>query len=400
MTRGSLLSRRAGRWTTSTATCQKLGAAFDTALIKTGSTANDVLRGTVETVTHLVSAFGELPGPVQGSVLAVAAAVAGFGLLAGGALKVIPMISNFRTSLDALGTSMRTVTLAGGAVGLAVTALVTVLGLVAGAQADAKQTASDLADTLDKETGAITKNTRAYAADKLQKDGTIKASAALGLSAKEVVDAYLQQPAALEKARKALSDMKDANSDLRKSISSGDDLSKMSDGALYLEKALGDGAGATKDAKERLQELRDATGDAAQATDDNADSTNAAATSYLDAASAASGLTDQVSQLIDEVNKANGVGQDAGLGEHRLPGRSGEGAGHHRQGEGRRVDGYSTSFDESTAAGADNVAMFSEQAAKSQAAAQAQLAVDGNTQGYLEHARGWAGRSSSTTSPR
>lgn len=379
---GFAAQQAAGKMDSLNGDIQKLGAAFDTALIKTGSTANDVLRGTVETVTNLVSAFGELPSPVQGSLLAVTAAVAGFGLLAGGALKVIPMISNFRTALDSLGTSMRTVTLAGGAVGLAVTALVTVLGLVAGAQADAKQTASDLADTLDKETGAITKNTRAYAADKLQKDGTIKASAALGLSAKEVVDAYLQQPAALEKARKALSDMKDANSDLRKSIGSGDELSKMSDGALYLEKALGDGAGATKDAKERLQELRDATGDAAQATDENAQSTDAAATSYLDAAKAASGLTDQVSQLIDEVNKANGVGQDAvsaNAAYQDALAKVQDTIDKAKQG----VDGYSTSLDASTAAGADNIAMFSEQAAKSQAAAQAQLAVDGNTQGYL-----------------
>jgi hypothetical protein len=46
------------------------------------------------------------------------------------------------------------------------------------------------------------------------------------------------------------------------------------------------------------------------------------------------------------------------------------------------VEGYSTSVDESTAAGAANAAMFAELASKSQTAAEAQLALDGDTQKY------------------
>lgn len=361
----------------------KLGAAFDTALIKTGSTANDVLRGTVQVVTDLVSAYGDLPAPAQGVVLATGAIVAAVGLLGGGALTVVPKLAQFKTALTELGTSMRTVVTAGGAVGLAVTALVTVLALVAGAQADAKQTAEDLADTLDKETGAITKNTRAYAADKLQKDGTIKASQALGLTAKEVVDAYLQQPAALEKARRALKDLKDPTSELGKEArSSGDALDKASNGALYLEKALGDGAGATKEAKERLKELREASDDSTDATDANADSTSAAAQAYLDASTSAQSLNDQIKQLTDEINKANGVGQDAVSANASYQDALGKVADTIKKVK-DGAEGYSSSLDANTQAGADNIAMFADLASKSQAAADAQFAADGNTEAYI-----------------
>jgi TP901 family phage tail tape measure protein len=43
---------------------EKLGGAFDTALIQTGSGANDVLRVMVQTVTGLVDIVGGLPAPV------------------------------------------------------------------------------------------------------------------------------------------------------------------------------------------------------------------------------------------------------------------------------------------------------------------------------------------------
>lgn len=63
----------------------KLQSSFETALIETGSGANSTMRALVQTVTELVDGFSNLPGPVQSTVLGVAA-VAGVGLLAAGGM--------------------------------------------------------------------------------------------------------------------------------------------------------------------------------------------------------------------------------------------------------------------------------------------------------------------------
>lgn len=83
----------------------KLKSSFETSLIETGSGANEALRAIVQTVTEMVDAFGSLPGPVQATVLAVAA-IAGTGLLAAGGLaRMVIGISETRESLKQLETS-------------------------------------------------------------------------------------------------------------------------------------------------------------------------------------------------------------------------------------------------------------------------------------------------------
>jgi TP901 family phage tail tape measure protein len=61
---------------------EALRGATETALIKTGSTANGVLRETVQLATNAVTFFGRLPGPIQATGLAVAFAGGAFLLLA------------------------------------------------------------------------------------------------------------------------------------------------------------------------------------------------------------------------------------------------------------------------------------------------------------------------------
>lgn len=67
---------------------ERLGGAFDTALIGSGSAANDTLRFLAQTVTGLVDTFAGLPGPVQAVAVGLVALTAAVGL-AGGAYGLI-----------------------------------------------------------------------------------------------------------------------------------------------------------------------------------------------------------------------------------------------------------------------------------------------------------------------
>jgi len=362
----------------------KLGAALDTALIKTGSTANDILRGTVQGITALAQSFGDLPGPAQATILGVTALVAAVGLLGGGALRLVPMLANFRTALDVLGTSMRTVGIAGGAVGLAITGLVAIVAAVASAQAEAQARTDEFTASLDQNTGAITKNTRATAAKQLHDNGSIEAANKLGISLKLITDASLGNAKALDE----LNTKQDAfNKTKQEMIAAGkgdsSDLSNQIGSWTVLMSGIGATSNSLKDAKRELDNTNEAIGESADAADKATSSVQSASQSYLDAATSAGQLTDQISQLVDEINKANGVGQDAISSN-----ASYQDALAKVQDTIQKVkdgaDGYSSSLDENTRAGADNMQMFADLASRSQDAAKAQFDADHNTDAYIQ----------------
>ncbi|SCX37970.1 phage tail tape measure protein, TP901 family, core region [Klenkia marina] len=82
---------------------ERLGGAFDTALIQSGSSANGVLRFLVQTATGAVDTFSELPGPLQGAATGVLG-VAGAGTLALGVVgSLIPRVAEARDTLRDMG---------------------------------------------------------------------------------------------------------------------------------------------------------------------------------------------------------------------------------------------------------------------------------------------------------
>jgi TP901 family phage tail tape measure protein len=104
----------------------KLGAAFDTDLIESGSNANGVLRGLTQGLTGVVKEIGNLPGPVLAVGLGVTALTAGTLLLGGGFLVLVPKIAAAKAALITFqesGISIGKTLGKGGAVVLAVTAL-------------------------------------------------------------------------------------------------------------------------------------------------------------------------------------------------------------------------------------------------------------------------------------
>jgi TP901 family phage tail tape measure protein len=84
---------------------KKLQAVFETGLIKMGATGDGFLRPVVQNITKAVKAFGDLPDPVKGGILAFA----GFGgaalLLGGFLLTTIPKIYETVKAIEAMAAA-------------------------------------------------------------------------------------------------------------------------------------------------------------------------------------------------------------------------------------------------------------------------------------------------------
>ena len=84
---------------------EALGGALDTALIKTGSGANEVLREMVQFVTSAIDAYAELPAELQSAALIAGILAAAVGLLGGGFMIATIKVAEFRVALATLGVT-------------------------------------------------------------------------------------------------------------------------------------------------------------------------------------------------------------------------------------------------------------------------------------------------------
>lgn len=85
---------------------ERLGGSLETAFIKSGSGANDALRGLVQTAESAVDAFGMLPEGLQQGALGLTALVAAGAGLSGMFMKVIPAIVETKTAMQDLNMSV------------------------------------------------------------------------------------------------------------------------------------------------------------------------------------------------------------------------------------------------------------------------------------------------------
>lgn len=101
---------------------KKLTVSINNGFIEMGSSADGFLRPIVQAVTGAVQAFRDLPEPVKGGVLAVAALTAGVLLVGGAILTAVPKVMEFKESWDKLsaagskhaGTMSKIITVASG----------------------------------------------------------------------------------------------------------------------------------------------------------------------------------------------------------------------------------------------------------------------------------------------
>lgn len=127
---GFAASQASGKMNNLQGDVTKLGSAFQNDLIKSGSGANDMLRGVVKGATGLLTAVTQLPTPVLGVGMAVAGLAAGVLVLGGGFLTLVPKIQATKAAMAELNITGSTVGKTfgkGGAILLGITSLVSAL---------------------------------------------------------------------------------------------------------------------------------------------------------------------------------------------------------------------------------------------------------------------------------
>jgi TP901 family phage tail tape measure protein len=165
----------------------------------------------------LADVLGSLPGPIQTLLVVVASLAAVIGIVGGAALIAVPKIHAFNLALAQMSGPVAGAARAGlsklsnilmGPVGIALAGVTIGLGVWAAAEAAAEAEVDELTATLDEQTGAITDNTRAFIANKLQEEGAFESAKKLGISQSELVDAVLNGTDAMAEQRERLAELK------------------------------------------------------------------------------------------------------------------------------------------------------------------------------------------------
>lgn len=280
---------------------------LSSAFISSGSGANAGLRSIVQDVDGAVSAFNALPAPVQEGTLDVAAAGAA-ALLTGGAFltmapKVLEGVAALKTIKAAIGAANpETLALAGtaGAAGVAIGGLAAVVGLAYVGQKQYDAETKSLAGTLNAATGAVTSNTRAMMAQKLQQDGVYDQAKKYGVSVQQVTSAALGNKSAIDQVTTAVQKYNDAQKQATTGGKYAGEQQQQQNVALI--NSIQGYADQTAKAKKAIEEKRQAE-EIGNDTDSKAVSANDSVASALKKAAAASdGTKESVQDLNDAVS--------------------------------------------------------------------------------------------------
>ncbi|WP_100811794.1 phage tail tape measure protein, partial [Microbacterium sp. BR1] len=365
---------------------EKLGGAFDTAFIKTGAGANEVLRTMVQAATELVDIYGELPEPVQATALVLGVATAAALIFSAGAVGLRVKIIELKAQMDLANISFARTALLGGAAGLALTGVVAVVALLAQRQAEARQRAESYADTLEEGNLRITKSTKELATANLQAEqsflffergSALDAAEQLGVTLDTAADAALGHADAL-KELSTITKAADGDEQALQKVMEETGLGRIE--AINQIDLLVTGIRTEGDALNEARRLEEQKN---KVTDEGVGVTKNAADAYIEASSGADDLTDSLQELIDLINEANGVGQDAITSNIDY------------QDALRQVDeqitnvnagteGYAKTLDITTEAGAANKQLLVDLAKDAQDAALAQFNLDGDTNRYRQ----------------
>ncbi|WP_088320297.1 phage tail tape measure protein [Kineosporia sp. R_H_3] len=126
---------------------EQLKGSFETALIQSGSGANDGLRALTQTATDAVNVFGVLPESVQKNTVVIAGVTAATLLLTGGMLKGAVAVKTMQTNMAELGVSAGRARGAMAALGKAAT-VATVLSFAPDISAAVDKSAGNVGDSV------------------------------------------------------------------------------------------------------------------------------------------------------------------------------------------------------------------------------------------------------------
>lgn len=400
----------------------KLGNTLNTALVRSGSAANDVLRQFVQLATDAAQSFADAPPAVQATVLAVLALTGAFGLLAGATVFLVPKIYETATALTVLSTSSipgvakaATVMLASvrsagvalsatakfltGPWGIALTAATLGVGILDKALSGLKATTGELQNAI--KTGSANNIFEVVSKGDIGwhdlREDLKDLPNVLQAASDQASNVFARFDSSHFSAINALKDLgvelgNLASTDLPTAQKGFQKLAGETDGS---KKQLLQLLNAMPGYKAALIEQANALGIVVTGSDEAENNTNLlklafgsvekpasdAAAAYTKAADKAKALDDQITDLIDTINAANGVGQDA-VTSNAAYQQALEDAGAAVKEFVADHGKSAAALDESTAAGATNAAMLANLAADAQAAAKAQLDLDGKTGDY------------------
>lgn len=351
------------------------GNAVRDAAIDFGQVFLPAISGASEGVVEFANFMSGLPEPVTG-VLGVLTATVGVVALAGGAaMLAVPKWAAFKIAVDNLGWSMRTIGLVGGGAILALTALITIVGSVAAAQANAQAKAEAYADTLAEGSRKVTSATRDMAKEALsanQKlwgmfdlggDSAFDAADKLGIALDTVTDAAVGNASALRELKSVQDEISSSSTQ-----SLMDKYGWTVAEATQAEASINSVVDAVRGENASIEDAIRLADQKAKANKGSVDGSNTAAEAYLDEAEAVSDLSGQLSELIDKINEANGVGQDAITANAQYQSAL--------AGLTDQVEKNGASLDQATESGSANAASLADLAGRAQDAAAAQFEQD------------------------
>lgn len=376
----ALVEEARKRYETTEARLQIAGNSVKDAAIDFGQVFLPAVKSAADGVAGFTQMLTDLPDPVQGIIGIFGGVVGVLALVGGTALLAVPKIAEFRTAMQTLNVSAGRFALVGGGVALALTAVVVAVGTLAAKQAQAQARAENYASALEQ---------GADAAKDLAIQNLAVEKSVLGLNFGSAYDNAEKLGISLDVVTEAAQGNQKALKELREVLDiatgGGEPAQKMADELGISLIDLAQSAGTLSEAideenagLERGEQIQKQT---KKATDDTTDSTKSAADAYVEAAEGVADLEGQIRTLVDTINEANGVGQDAvtaNINYQDSLAAVEEQIKNIREG----VEGFSGGLDIATQAGRDNKDMLVGLAQDAQEAADAQFNLDHNTETY------------------
>ncbi len=181
-------------WSKTTEASQKrFSASMEAVKIAAGESLQGPLKTVLDLGTGLNQSFVDLPPAAQQVATGLAAATSATALLGGAALVALPRIQQTKEALQAMGATKtlgalsKTKSFLMGPWGAAMGAAVVGIGLFAKAKAEQQERIEAVIASLDKETGALTDDTRAMLANELATSGALDRAEALGLAKGDLI---------------------------------------------------------------------------------------------------------------------------------------------------------------------------------------------------------------------
>lgn len=291
---------------------ERLGGSLDTALIQSGSGANNVLRELAQGAEAVVDKIGEIPAPVLSATTLLAGAGGLAVLGVGGMLKLATGINDAKVALEGLNVNMRTARLAAGALGGVLAIGTLAFAAWANAQAEAKARTDAFAGTLD-EFGHRTDATLKHINDALSQDRNGWLENLFGKDPRSLIDTAEKYGIAVEELQGFILGTGDAVDTVNSKIeaynaqfSDMDHRSAVESSNVFLG-ALRSEASALTDAEKAAGQKALADEEAGVATDENTTAVEKYAAAQDAGTQTTQSYTDALKELIDAQREAAGV---------------------------------------------------------------------------------------------